>query len=71
MCLKHKHCLWVGHITTINPAEGWEGSFLASTAATTDKVVKARTSVAAAATTITDKSCARAAAANDKADVPA
>ena len=67
MCLKHKYCLWVGHITIINPAEGGEGSSLASTAATTDKAVKARTSTAAAVTTVTDKSCARAEAANDKA----
>ena len=66
MCLKHKHCLWVGNIATINPAEGGEGSSLASSAATTDKVIKARTSVATAAMTVADESCARAAAANDK-----
>ena len=69
MCLRHKHCNWVGHIATINPADGGEGSSLASTGGTTDKVVKARTSVAAAATTVADESCARVAAANDKAAV--
>ena len=66
VCLRHKHCLWVGHIATMNPVEGGDGSSLASTSATTDKVVKARTSIATATTTVADESCARAAAANDK-----
>ena len=70
MCLRHKHCHWVGHIATINPADGGEGSSLASTAATMNMTVQTNTLVAAAATTVTDKSCARAAAANDKAAVP-
>ena len=56
-------------IATINPAEGEEGSSLASTKTTTDKAVKARTSAAAATTTATDESCARVAAVNDKAVV--
>ena len=43
--------------------------YLKSTAATTDMTVKTRTSVAAVATTVTDKSCARTAAVNDKAAV--
>ena len=66
MCLRLKHCLWGRQSATLNPAEEWEGSSLASTAATTDKVVKARTAVVTAATTVADESCARAAAANDK-----
>ena len=64
MCLGHKHCHCVGHIATIDPADEGEGSSLASTVGTTDKVVKARISVAATATTVADKSYARAAAAN-------
>ena len=68
--MRHKHCHWVGHIATINPADGGEGSSLASTVATTDKTVKTSRSIAAAATTVTDKNCARAAATNDKAAVP-
>ena len=67
MCLRHTHCHWVGHIAIINPADGGEGSYLASTAATADITIKISTSVAAAAMTVTDESCARAAAANDKA----
>ena len=41
---------------------------MASTATTTDKNVTAGRSVAAKATTVADKSCARAAAANIKPD---
>ena len=66
MCLRHNHCLWVGNIVTINPAEGGEGPSLANTAATTYNVVKAYTSVATAATTVADESYALAAAANNK-----
>ena len=46
MCLRHKHCLWVGHIALIDPAERGEESSLASTVTTPDKAVtaKARTS---------------------------
>ena len=62
ICLRHKHCHWVGYVATINPADRGEGSSLASSGGTTDKVVNARTSVAAAATSIADESCARAAA---------
>ena len=46
--------------------EGGGGSFLASTAATTDKVAITAMFVTATATTVADKNCARAAAANDK-----
>ena len=67
MYLGHKYCLWVGHIATINPAKGGEGSSLASTASSADKVVTAATSAEVTATTVADKSCARAATANDKA----
>ena len=67
MCLRHKHCHWDGHVTTINPADGGEGSSLASTAVTMNMTVKTNTLVTVAATIVTDESCARAAAANDKA----
>ena len=70
MCSRHKHCHWVGHVATINPADGGEGSYLASTAATMDMTVKTSTSVAAAATAARDESCAKAATANDKAAIP-
>ena len=53
---------------TIDPAEGEEGSSLASTAATTDKTATAGMSVTAAATIVADESSARAAAANGKPD---
>ena len=70
MCLRHKQCHWVGHVATINPADGGEGSSLVGTVATIDMTVKTSTSLAAAATTVTDESCASAAAANDKATAP-
>ena len=66
MYLRHKHCLYGGQSVTFNHAEEWEGAFLTSTAGTADKTVTAATSIAATATTVTNKSCARAAAANDK-----
>ena len=69
MCLRHNHCNWAEHSATIT-AEGGEGSSLASTAATADKVTNIVTLIAVAATTVADKSCARAAAANDMAASP-
>ena len=70
--MRHKHCLWVGHIAIaiINPAEGGEGSSLARTAVTTDTAVKARMSEATMTSIVTDESCARAAADNDETDAP-
>ena len=66
--LRHKHCHWMRQSATIDPAEGEEGSSLASTAATTDKTATAGMSVTAAATIVADESSARAAAANGKPD---
>ena len=47
--MRYKHCLWVWHIATVNPAEGGEGSSLASTASSADKAATVATSVAVAA----------------------
>ena len=66
MCLRHKYCHWARQSATINSVEGGEGSFLASTAATMDKVAIAVTSLTATTTTIAGESCARDVAANDK-----
>ena len=70
MCLRHKYCHWVRQSATINSVEGGEGSFLASTAATMDKVAIAVTSVIAMTTTIADESCTRAVAVKDKPSNP-
>ena len=70
MCLRQKECHWIGHIATINPADGGEGSSRASTAVTMNMTVKTNTLITVAATIVTDESFARAAAANDKAAVP-
>ena len=64
--MRYKHCLWVWHIATVNPAEGGEGSSLASTASPADTAATVTMSVVASATTVADESCARAVAANDK-----
>ena len=64
MCLRHKHCHWVGQSAIINPAKGKEESFLVGTAATADKASIAATSVTA--TAVADKNCIRATADNDK-----
>ena len=66
MCPRHKYCHWARQSLTINSVEGEEGSFLASTAGTLDKVTIAVTSATAMTTTIANENCARAAAANDE-----
>ena len=70
MCLRHKYCHWARQSAIITSVEGGEGSFLASTAATLDKVAIAVTSATAMTTTIADESCARAVAAKDKPSDP-
>ena len=62
--------MWTGYSATINPAEGGECPSLTRTVTTTGKAIIAAKPVAAAATTVVDKSCTRAAAANDKTAVP-